>query len=277
MGVNGMPEEMRGLRFLLDMFGISYEDNSSLYDFMPEINIYRTAFAYGGYDWSVISGHGTYGGENGLLEVMSNAINDGDPIGGLEAAEVLIKMHECEKLDIKKSLENARKLVELREWADERLSALSEADDEEFEPIATKEQQKSEAVKRLKKLGILDQVVAEFENDGVIEYSEPTNIGGHKVGALFWLHNNPEWLEMVKEFETKYNSMAYHVIHSYTEFGEMLSILHVSSYPEEWEIDNEDIDDGYAMAYVINLTYPEFSEFGTITIAKASGGLVRVG
>lgn len=45
--------------------------------------------------WSVIHGYGTYGGfssidaDRGLLEVMSDAINNGEPIGWLTAERVM--------------------------------------------------------------------------------------------------------------------------------------------------------------------------------------------
>ena len=41
-------------------------------------------------------------------------------------------------------------------------------------------------------------------------------------------------------------------------------------------MDNEDLEAGYPFAYVVNKTYPEFSEFGVIGIRPVLGGIVRV-
>lgn len=137
--------------------------------------------------------------------------------------------------------------------------------------------QKDEAIKRMIKLKLIDNAIEEFRKDGIIEYSEPVYISGYKFGALYWVHNEPEWLAKVKEFEEKNNSLVYHVIHSHTQFGELLNLLYVSDDEEEWEMDNEDIEDGYAVAYVINLDAPDCSEFGSIAIRESGGGLLRVG
>lgn len=81
---------MELLRKMLNENNIEYEDNSE-YGLFP---ITRTQFDYRGYRWSVIHGYGTYGGyssfdkDKGLLELMSNAVNDGEPIGYLTAKEV---------------------------------------------------------------------------------------------------------------------------------------------------------------------------------------------
>lgn len=82
-------------------------------------------------------------------------------------------------------------------------------------------------------------------------------------------------MKMVREFEEKYNALVYHAVHSYTEFGELLSLLYVSDYEEEWPIDHEDIPYGVVMTYTINLDEPMFSEFGSICVKPAAGGLLR--
>ena len=81
--------------------------------------------------------------------------------------------------------------------------------------------------------------------------------------------------EFVKEFEEKYNAIVYHIIHNYTEFGELYSLLFVSQHKEEWDWDNEDIKNNIAMVYVKNIDEDAFSEFGSIGIKSQFGGLVR--
>jgi hypothetical protein len=58
--------------------------------------------------------------------------------------------------------------------------------------------------------------------------------------------------------------------------GEMLSLLYVSKDREEWESDRDDLQYGYAYAYVINLDDDWCSEFGTIGIKPQFGGLARI-
>lgn len=129
------------------------------------------------------------------------------------------------------------------------------------------ENKKQEAIERMKTLGIFSQTIRQFK-EGTVSYSEPT-------GANYWLDEVQE--KIVKEFEEEHNALVYFVIRSYTEFGKLDALLYVSDYEEEWEMDREDIKDGYALAYVYNYDVPYFSEFGNIVVKNRFGGLVRVG
>lgn len=101
-----------------------------------------------------------------------------------------------------------------------------------------REQQKQEAIKRMKKLGIMEQPI--------------------------------------KEFEEESNGLVYHVIKTQMNFGLMYSFLYVSEYIEEWKMDMEDLGDNQTLAYVVNTTMPDCSEFGTIGIEPSIGGLKRI-
>lgn len=79
----------------------------------------------------------------------------------------------------------------------------------------------------------------------------------------------------MKAFEEKHNAVVYHAIHNYTEFGELLAFLYVSSEQDEWAYDRDDLKAGYACAYVKNLDDDCCSEFGSIGIRPQFGGLVR--
>ena len=92
--------------------------------------------------------------------------------------------------------------------------------------------QKQEAIERMKMLKIYSQAIKEFEKENVINVSE-------HGGILFWLDDEQQ--EMVKRFEEKYNAVVYHVIHNYTEFGELYSLLYVSQHETEWDYDKDDI------------------------------------
>lgn len=126
--------------------------------------------------------------------------------------------------------------------------------------------QKQEAIERMKMLKIYSQAIKEFEKDNVINVSE-------HGGILFWLDDEQQ--EMVKRFEEKYNAVVYHVIHNYTVFGELYSLLYVSQHENEWDYDKDDIKHNIALCYVVNKDEKNFSEFGSIGIRPQFGGVIR--
>lgn len=127
-------------------------------------------------------------------------------------------------------------------------------------------EQKQEAIARMKKLDIYTPAITDFEKENLINKSE-------HGGILYWLNENEK--EMVKEFEEKYGAMVYHIIHNYTNFGELYALLFVSKYKDEWGYDNDDLNHNICLAYVKNLDEDAFSEFGSIGIKSQFGGLVR--
>lgn len=129
-----------------------------------------------------------------------------------------------------------------------------------------KTKQKTEALKRMKLLKLHSNIIKEFEKEDILNLSE-------NGGFLYWLTD--EQKSYVEDFENKYNSLVYHVIHDYTAFGELLTFLYVSDSEEEWETDREELTDGYACAYVKNLDDDCCSEFGGICFKTQYGGLVR--
>lgn len=132
----------------------------------------------------------------------------------------------------------------------------------------SREEKKIEAIARMKARGIYAPIVKQFEKEDLVSESAPP------LGACFWL--NEEQLARVREFEEQNNALVYHVIHSYTNIGEMESYLYVSDYPEEWERDRQDIGEGSQLVYVVNKDAPDCSEFGSIGIAlTAAAGLRR--
>lgn len=126
-------------------------------------------------------------------------------------------------------------------------------------------EQKQEAIARMKKLDIYAPAITEFEKENLVNKSE-------HGGILYWLDENEQ--EMVKEFEEEYGAMVYHIIHNYTNFGELYSLLYVSKDKDEWDYDNDDLNHNICLAYVKNLDEDAFSEFGSIGIKSQFGGLV---
>ena len=80
--------EMEILRGMLDQRNIEWTNASDIW-------ISRTWFTINGNKWSVISGKFSYGGPEGFLELVTNSVNDGDPIGWLTADEVMAYVDEA--------------------------------------------------------------------------------------------------------------------------------------------------------------------------------------
>lgn len=132
---------------------------------------------------------------------------------------------------------------------------------------ATREDKKAEAIARMKMWGIFPGIRKQFEKEDLVSESAPP------LGACYWLDG--EQLARVREFEEKNNALVYHVIHSFTTFGEMESYLYVSDYPEEWEQDRADIKAGQQLVYVFNRDMPDCSEFGSIGVALTPAAGLR--
>ena len=130
----------------------------------------------------------------------------------------------------------------------------------------TMEQKKIEALERMKTLKLYPNIIKEFEKKNIVNMSE-------NGGFLYWL--NDEQKEIVSDFEAEHDALVYHVIHDFTGFGELLTFFYVSDDDEEWEYDRTDLKDGYACAYVKNLSDDMCSEFGSVCFRQQFGGLVR--
>lgn len=133
----------------------------------------------------------------------------------------------------------------------------------------SRNEKKIEAVKRMKRWGIFNQTIRQFEKENLVSISEPP------FGAFFWVEGDE--LEAVKKFEERYNALVYCIVRSYTEIGKMDSYLYVSDYKEEWEMDNTDQNESSQIAYVVNHDMPDCSEFGRVGLERTiAGGLKRV-
>nr|DAG11195.1 MAG TPA: hypothetical protein [Caudoviricetes sp.] len=129
------------------------------------------------------------------------------------------------------------------------------------------EEKKTEAIRRMKMLGIFPETIKQFEA-GYVSRSEPP------FGAYYWVEG--EELEALRKFEEEHDCLVYTVVRSYTSIGMMDSYLFVGDDVEEWELDRDDLKDGYAFSYTVNYDAPDCSEFGTIGIKlSVAAGLVR--
>lgn len=132
--------------------------------------------------------------------------------------------------------------------------------------MVTREDKKAEAIKRMKLLKLSANIIKEFDKENMLNESE-------HIGALYWLNDDEK--KIVSDFETNHNAVVYHVIHNFTEFGELYSLLFVGEYEEEWEQEVEDLKEGICFCYVFNKDAEWCSEFGSIGIRSNIGGLIR--
>ena len=87
-----------------------------------------------------------------------------------------------------------------------------------------------------------------------------------------------EMLTIVERLEKRNDCLVYFGILSTLVDGDVhLTLFYVSSNNEEWVLDRDDLFAGYQVVYVHNMTYPDFSEYGTIAFQPFAGGVKRVG
>lgn len=129
-----------------------------------------------------------------------------------------------------------------------------------------KEKQLQEALERMEILDLHENTTAEMKKEGVVNKS----VGG----MLFWLSEEEE--KMIQGWQENTGALVYHVIPNKTDFGELLTLLYVSKHEDEWDADKADLKENVAIAYVMNLTVPEFSEYGSVGLERFMGGLKRI-
>lgn len=130
------------------------------------------------------------------------------------------------------------------------------------------ENKKLEAIRRMGMLDLYKPYITAFDKRNEIFLSEMT-------GGVYEFSSDTELIAKIKEFEQEYNALVYHVIHTYTQFGELYNFLYVSDHNEEWICDHDDLENGYAYAYVWNKTDEWCSEIGSIGVRGKFGGIVR--
>jgi hypothetical protein len=134
-------------------------------------------------------------------------------------------------------------------------------------------EQKEIAISCLEKLDIYKPYIRKFKSKaGIPCFFE--NFGG------FYVDQEPEIYEKVKEVERDYNVLVYALTHEFSEIGETWSMLCVSQNPDSIEDYISEVgsrNQFYVYSYVWNKTYPDCSEFGDIVVQSFGGGIVRVG
>ena len=132
--------------------------------------------------------------------------------------------------------------------------------------MARKELLKEEAIYRMKQLKIKDEVITIFNSSNKLLCS---NYG-------FITEVPPNIIKNINHWEKIYGTLAYHVIYSKLFGYEIYNALSVSNYKEDWIYERGIINDGWAMAYTVNVTKPDYSESGSIKLYNFQGILERI-
>lgn len=141
--------------------------------------------------------------------------------------------------------------------------SAEDGDDDESAPL-TYEEQKSEAVKRLRMLFEDGAIPDAFEKAGTVYLCD------HPDGRPIPIPE--EMMDDLRQLEKEHGLLVYLVIADSWSY----SYLYVSKYKEEWEMDVNDLGEGYPVVYVENLEDPECSEFGSIRIFPNGDGFIRI-
>jgi hypothetical protein len=128
-----------------------------------------------------------------------------------------------------------------------------------MENVAT--EQKAEAVKRMKEIGIASHIIQVFEENGIVSLSEDGE----------FLHRlDEDEQKAVDDFEKEYQGLVYHVLKSSGNLGFVYTFLIVTRNPNEWELQLAPYDYNgetatRVFAYVINDAWG-CREFGDVVI-----------
>ena len=132
-----------------------------------------------------------------------------------------------------------------------------------------KQARKEQAIAYLNQLGIYTPYVKGFK--------EKDNVCFFERYAGFWVYQEPEVEKKMKAIEKEFNCTVYAITHEFTNFGECYSFLIVTNDKHEWKtLLRSNKNKHNAFAYVWNKTDDWCSEFGTVTVQNAFGGITRI-
>ena len=131
------------------------------------------------------------------------------------------------------------------------------------------EERKIKAIEIMEKMDIYKPYIKGFRESDKVCFFE-------KFGG-YWVDQEPEIYNKMKQIEKEYNCTVYAITHEFTQFGECYSFLLVTNYKSEWK--NLVVTENgthYAFAYVWNKDDDWCSELGTVGVKSFGGGITRV-
>ena len=140
--------------------------------------------------------------------------------------------------------------------------------------MATKNEMKQEAIKRLCAMGVSKREAEAVIHNGGIRFAVDRKIF---EGVRESIQEMFKGIVAVKicEFEKKYNCLSYSVYVQDSWAGTLVNILYVSSYEEDWDGERESLEEARPIAYCINLNVPDYSEFGTMYVEEYKNGFFK--
>ena len=125
-----------------------------------------------------------------------------------------------------------------------------------------------EAIKRLRKMGILEEAIRNLEKDGKVYVSMTP------YGILYDLTDQQK--AVLQQVEEKHDALVFAVINTESVFGEKDTYLYITDHSEKWATENDDLAKGIAIAYVHNRKNERYSEVGYVCWARSPfGGILR--
>ena len=123
----------------------------------------------------------------------------------------------------------------------------------------------------MKKLNYFSPSIEEFRRYGKVMINEPP------IGAHYYIDEDEDLVQKIREMETEDNVVVYAVIRTWTNIGQLDSIVYVDDWQEDWERFDEDADDGLLYTFTWNRQDEGFSDYGSIAYKKTpAAGLMRV-
>lgn len=135
-----------------------------------------------------------------------------------------------------------------------------------------RQEQDAQAIQWLKDLEIFKPYINDYKTDN------ERNVVMFERFVGFWVWQYKEVFEKMQAIEKEYKCKVYAITHEITTIGEMYSFLIVPRYKDDWGhcLVKAGKNVAYAYAYVWNKSYDYDSEFGTIGVQYAFGGLRRI-
>ena len=126
---------------------------------------------------------------------------------------------------------------------------------------------------------ILDEIKERMHILGIEHYNVLSLMNSNRIGDKLDYSDVNKLTNDICDFEYKNNCIVYAVIYNeYEEIGNHLTLLYVSyGNKDEWQAEKEALKAMEPIAYVMNLTYPELSEYGTVVLRSHDGVLERIG
>ena len=110
---------------------------------------------------------------------------------------------------------------------------------------------------------------------GELCVSEANMVLGMPCGVIFDLKSKKKYYEIYKNnIKNSIDGEPYFIMAQNTSYGLLLSVLYVSKYTQEWQMDGDSLNSGNPLAYIYNVD-EDFGEVGYIRFDIFNGGPIR--